>query len=50
MSQNEKNVNIEEKIKLCRNQGISEEAIQFAVNNFDLLANLSDDNFEENDD
>lgn len=45
MSQNEKN--LEERINKCREQGIPESTIQFAVKNLDLLADLTDDKFEK---
>lgn len=39
--------NIEEIIKESREAGLSEDFIQWTIENLDLLEKLSDDNFEE---
>lgn len=39
--------NIEEIIKESREAGLSENFIQWTIENLDLLEKLSDDNFEE---
>ena len=48
MSQDKKNVNIEEICNKARESGLSEGFIQWTMEHLDLLEKLSDDNFENN--
>jgi hypothetical protein len=47
MSQNKKNINLEEINNEYRGRGVSEAVIQFTTENYDFLAKMDDKHFEK---